>query len=451
MTPKFAEFQILKCISEGKNLLRYISSSRITTVQTAQGTTTAWISVVDLNGDMNAFPDHEAEMNAVASKWLEEAVQPTRDAMPKWGQRHYKYGENFCPPLRWLGLSPARCPDQMEPQKEWGTWTGGQTSSHPGASPSWYFCGGAATAQRKAEMGAKPAVSYHDPSHRKFWRREGHGPTCRGGITGDLSSEEEMGGRSRPTPESEQDKQRRDQEWENHMAQFRGNTNAPTTPSPPSTEEWVQDVHGVWFQVSGPLPGGGGNSHDRNHGTGKGQWGQSQSGSSSSGHWSSQWGSPSPPKRGWWVNRGTWEWWDWQDTTSSTTSGGTDYHQDHDHTDLMQRGGASSSMPSPAHSSDVAALSEGATEAPRKGIWKTVLDVTLSPCCSMWRKTSGVTWTRVLKKGKQRWAHQRSCAPPNAPTPPRSTLRANRGRRDPAVSGGATGNTSSTARGSEPR
>ena len=44
------------------------------------------MSVVDFNGDMHAFPQHDAEMNAVANNWLEEAAQATRDAMPKWGQ-----------------------------------------------------------------------------------------------------------------------------------------------------------------------------------------------------------------------------------------------------------------------------------------------------------------------------------------------------------------------------
>ena len=42
--------------------------------------------MVEFNGDMSALHEHEAEMNAVANNWLEEAAQPTRDAMPKWGQ-----------------------------------------------------------------------------------------------------------------------------------------------------------------------------------------------------------------------------------------------------------------------------------------------------------------------------------------------------------------------------
>ena len=56
----------------------------VSPIQTAQGTTTAWISVVDFNGDMSNLHDHEAAANAVANNWLE--VQRVRDSMPSWGE-----------------------------------------------------------------------------------------------------------------------------------------------------------------------------------------------------------------------------------------------------------------------------------------------------------------------------------------------------------------------------
>ena len=56
----------------------------ISTVHTAQGTTTAWVSVFDFDGDMSKLHEHEAAANAVANNWLEE--QRIRDSMPTWGE-----------------------------------------------------------------------------------------------------------------------------------------------------------------------------------------------------------------------------------------------------------------------------------------------------------------------------------------------------------------------------
>ena len=56
------------------------------TVHTAQGTTTAWVSVVDFNGHLSTLHEHEATINAMARDWLEEAQQPIRDAMGGWGE-----------------------------------------------------------------------------------------------------------------------------------------------------------------------------------------------------------------------------------------------------------------------------------------------------------------------------------------------------------------------------
>ena len=62
------------------------------------------------------------------------------------------------------------------------------------------------------------------------------------------------------------DKERRDQEWQQYLAQVMGGGNSNLEPSPSLQEEWMQDVHGNWFQISGPLAGG--NSHGQQDGTG---------------------------------------------------------------------------------------------------------------------------------------------------------------------------------------
>ena len=64
--------------------MEHTPAGAVSTVQTAQGTTTAGISVVDFNGDMYNLHDHEAAANAVANNWLE--VQRVRDSMPSWGE-----------------------------------------------------------------------------------------------------------------------------------------------------------------------------------------------------------------------------------------------------------------------------------------------------------------------------------------------------------------------------
>ena len=64
--------------------VRERAAGAISTVHTAQGTTTAWISVLDFDGDMSKLHEHEAAANAVANNWLEE--QRIRDSMPTWGE-----------------------------------------------------------------------------------------------------------------------------------------------------------------------------------------------------------------------------------------------------------------------------------------------------------------------------------------------------------------------------
>ena len=56
------------------------------TVHTAQGTTTAWVSVVNFHGNLSTLHEHEATINAMARDWLEQAQQPIRDAMGGWGE-----------------------------------------------------------------------------------------------------------------------------------------------------------------------------------------------------------------------------------------------------------------------------------------------------------------------------------------------------------------------------
>ena len=227
---------------------------------------------------------------------------------------------------------------------------------------------------------------------------------CRGGMLGAPRT----GGE---TPEADRDRprrkpQRRDQEWENHMARLCGgnHTAGGGLSPPPPEEEWVQDVHGQWFQIRGPLPSGGsrhkggdgyahqGDSHwgnyrrgDRDKSHQPSQSGSSQTwghtGGQSDGtwtdgnqHWSNTWGggNPSTPVGRWWRNDyGDWEWWEKPDTTTTTTA--TSPEEDEpDRMDLMQRG-SPSSRPAFAHPSDVHALAEGAEEAPRRGVWKTIL------------------------------------------------------------------------------
>ena len=61
--------------------------------------------------------------------------------------------------------------------------------------------------------------------------------------------------RSRPaTVESDADKKKRDEEWQRGLAQVMGGDGAAAPPTDKVPEQWVQDVHGSWFQVSGPLP-----------------------------------------------------------------------------------------------------------------------------------------------------------------------------------------------------
>ena len=56
------------------------------TVHTAEGTTTAWVSVVDFNGNLSTLHEHEAAINAMAADWLDQAQQPIRDALGGWGK-----------------------------------------------------------------------------------------------------------------------------------------------------------------------------------------------------------------------------------------------------------------------------------------------------------------------------------------------------------------------------
>ena len=149
--------------------------------------------------------------------------------------------------------------------------------------------GGGVAQPEDASGETGPAASYYNSENRKF-RRNGPVRMARKQRIWDdwLSWRDNWrmeqrggngGGRSRPPPESDQDEQRRDKEWENHMAQVRGNVNTSATPSPPPEEEWVQDVHGQWFQISGPLPGKRGTSKDQGKGL-------AHSGSRQDDHWS---------------------------------------------------------------------------------------------------------------------------------------------------------------------
>ena len=58
----------------------------VTTVQTSQGQTTAWVSVVDFNRNWSTLHEHEAVINAHARDWLEEAAQEARKSLPRWGE-----------------------------------------------------------------------------------------------------------------------------------------------------------------------------------------------------------------------------------------------------------------------------------------------------------------------------------------------------------------------------
>ena len=191
------------------------------------------------------------------------------------------------------------------------------------------------------------------------------------------------------------------------MAQVRvGRNTTGNAPSPlPPEEEWVQDVHGQWFQIRGPLPGKGTSFHQGGDGyahQGDSHWepinevdvtlsnrynleavnpGDNPAGTKMASGMTMediQWtqnrrgAAASAPVGRWWRNDyGDWEWWERPYTTSTTTATiGEEGEQDN--LELMQRA-SSSSRPSYAHPSDVQALSEGAIEAPRRGIWKTAL------------------------------------------------------------------------------
>ena len=206
----------------------------ITTVQTSQGQTTAWVSVVDFNGNWSTLHEHEAVINAHASDWLEEAARETRNNLPRWGEVNTSeppyYGVH--PPSRankqprdgdkdpslqyhdnsadLLGLeggeedTTSKAVDDSRGQPSRmaeSTSTGGTFVRHSDGSrrtsgdqgqdsalqptsgdrPADTTAAGAITAGEAAEGNNVRdndvlAVSYYNADNRKFRRREGHGP-----------------------------------------------------------------------------------------------------------------------------------------------------------------------------------------------------------------------------------------------------------------------------------
>ena len=150
--------------------------------------------------------------------------------------------------------------------------------------------------------------------------------------------------------------------------------------SPPfALETWAQDVHGTWFQISGPLPSRRGI-----------QWGTTPAPKTSlrqEEEVTSQYQKPmevgvdgqpagtSDSQRGyyntqhsqeeWWQNYwGEWQWWSRLSTTTTTLDR-------EDDSSFLQLGGSSSSSSRPtARGSDVLASAAGAEAAPPKGVWK---------------------------------------------------------------------------------
>ena len=178
-----------------------------------------------------------------------------------------------------------------------------------------------------------PAVSYYNADNCKFRRKEGHGPirmARKQRMWDDWLSWRDNWPRNAMGEESDPSQNRR------RIRNDETKNGKITWPRSAEGEEWVQDVHGTWFQVSGPLPGGGsqytandgtaqqstgqGDGHwqhhrrggrdhwnqahhgaSNNHQSGGGQyWGQSDGSSSTGGQWFGQWGggaraSPRPP------------------------------------------------------------------------------------------------------------------------------------------------------------
>ena len=87
------------------------------TVHTAEGTTTAWVSVVDFNGNLSTLHEHEAAINAMAADWLDQAQQPIRDALSGWGEINHSE-----PP--YCGLhAPSRL-NKQQGTPTYGSWSG---------------------------------------------------------------------------------------------------------------------------------------------------------------------------------------------------------------------------------------------------------------------------------------------------------------------------------------
>ena len=115
---------------------------------------------------------------------------------------------------------------------------------------------------------------------------------------------------------------------------------------------------------------------------------------------------PSPPMAGWWLNRGTWEWWNGRTLPHLLLAGEQMAIKIMTIQTLCKEGGPlprdSTRRGRKRHhereSGRQSSLTSSATTSGRRGFQS----VTLLHCCSMWRKTSVETWMRVHRREKQR-------------------------------------------------
>ena len=206
------------------------------TVHTAEGTTTAWVSVVDFNGNLSTLHEHEAAINAMAADWLDQAQQPIRDASGGWGEVNHSeppyYGIHAPSRVNKQPKDGDKPPDHQFDDESFdllrldaddkqgrdgsgeqsGTSSEEQTTStgrsykkrddgmvyrQPDNPTRWSRRSGElpaipeqkppgepADGEKEApapegghsQGGGGEAVSYYNPENRKFRRREGHGP-----------------------------------------------------------------------------------------------------------------------------------------------------------------------------------------------------------------------------------------------------------------------------------
>ena len=203
-------------------------------------------------------------------------------------------------------------------------------------------------------------VSYYNADNCKFRKKRGMGPNWRA---------ENKGGRGRPQPESEEDKKRREPKSGKNgsrtfAAPMNGKDGAGQQPTRHGDGHWQPHRLGGrdhWNQahhLAATISQAEGNiENNPNH---RSQW---------YGHGG---GHPCPTDA-------THE----RMVAFNGGNGQTLRHplrrkrmgrenDEHDHVDLMQVGGSSSS-PQHAHPCDVQALAEGVMETPRRGIWRTAL------------------------------------------------------------------------------